>query len=385
VRGPAALHLKAVARQVLLDQGIDSTRIPYALQPRPFAPDYAERVRAAEERGMQTYRALGVHNVTGYGFKGVNVAKAVLYTLMPPGSVVKLPDSLWNASFWGAAAAGCALRGGRVLMIAPAAINSPVPAFGSVEHAYELMWRLIVMNNELAPELKARGGFIRVGLFSTDLNVTDIPGKLEAALRTVGQHQWLQELLQLHPSVVQAFPSLIARWRAVEIPPVWRDYENAVRPKLHLKVNFFATREAWTLMSEPGWDAITDEFMQQRIVQVQERRTAIIDVDEPPSEPTIRISDVPVQRWFDSLDPATRERVMFYTTIGSHNHNFRSMVPDGEVAMVVSAWPSIIPILDMVSLIGLSTWPTEIAELDALHPPEGWLKTRLGHWARLVW
>ncbi len=385
VRGPAALHLKAVARQVLLDQGIDSTRIPFALQPLPMPAHYDSLVRAGILPGSEVYRALGVHNVTGYGPKDVNVAKAVLYTLMPPGSVVKLPDSLWNASFWGAAAAGCALRGGRVLMIAPAAINSPVPAFGSVEHAYELMWRLIVLQRELGPELEARGGFIRVGLFATQLDVTDIPGKLEAALTTVARHDWLRELVALDPSVVQALPGLITRWRGVEIPPIWQDYENAPRPKLHLKANFFATREAWTLMSQPGWDAITDEFISQRISQVQERRTAILDVDELPSDPTLRLSELPVRRWFDALDPATRERVMFYTTIGSHNHNFRSMVPDGEVAMIVSGWPALIPILDLISMIGSSEWPTTVAELDALHPGVGWLKTKLGHWARLVW
>jgi len=52
----------------------------------------------AGERGTgQNQRAMELHNLTGFGDKPINVAKATLYTLMPRGSVIKVPDSLWAA------------------------------------------------------------------------------------------------------------------------------------------------------------------------------------------------------------------------------------------------------------------------------------------------
>ncbi len=383
VRGPAALHLKEVARQVLLDQGIDSTRIPWVLRARPMAADYDAKVlaQAADARGA--HRAIGIHNATGYGAKDLNVAKAVLYTLMPPGSVIKVPDSLWNASFWGAALAGCALRGGRVIIIAPAHANSPVPAFGSAEHAYELMWRTVAVARELEPELKARGGVLRLGIFASTIAVTDVPGKLKAAQKTFAEQPWLRELFGFPPSVYQGLGELVTAFAGVAVPTVPNDFESEPVPSLHLKANLIFSREAWSLMARPEWSNMTWEFSQQRLAQVQMRTAAVEDFTEHP-DVMLEVGDAPIRAWFDALSPADRERVVFYTMIGSQNHNFRSMVTDGEVALVVSGWPSVIPVLDLIALIGVSHWPTDVSEIAALHPPRGRVQTRMGHWLRLV-
>jgi hypothetical protein len=72
---------------------------------------------------------MDVHNETGFRSKPINAAKATLYSLMHPGSTIIVPDSLWNCPFWGGMLAGAALRGCKVLVIAPALENAPSSGF----------------------------------------------------------------------------------------------------------------------------------------------------------------------------------------------------------------------------------------------------------------
>jgi phosphatidylserine/phosphatidylglycerophosphate/cardiolipin synthase-like enzyme len=76
--------------------------------------------------------------------------------------------------------------------------------------------------------------------------------------------------------------------------------------------------------------------------------------------------------------------VVFYSLIGSQNQNDRSMVVDAEVAFVISGWPSIIPYLDLISLVGLSRWIQDTADLDALIPPQSEWRRRIARWARIA-
>ncbi len=186
VRGPALLQLKRAARTLLLGHGFRPERIPYALQPRALMPGYADSVSRTAGRNRSQLRALGVHNGSGYASKHVNVAKAVLYSLMPPGSVIIVPDSFWASDFWGAALFGASLRGARVLLIAPSNASNSIEFFGTRLLSRELLSRLVVARSALSGELAATGGQMRVGLFDSELPVSDIPGKLSAVGGTVG-------------------------------------------------------------------------------------------------------------------------------------------------------------------------------------------------------
>jgi hypothetical protein len=57
-----------------------------------------------------------VHNQTGYAPKLINVAKATHYDAMADGSILIVPDSLWNSPFWAGMLVGNALRGGNVFV-----------------------------------------------------------------------------------------------------------------------------------------------------------------------------------------------------------------------------------------------------------------------------
>lgn len=384
VRGPAALGLKSAARNALLNQGIAASRIPYPLQPRPKAPDYDEKIRAALQQNQRPLRALGIHNETGFGSKQINVAKAVLYTLMPPGSVIKIPDSLWNGTFWGSALIGCALRGVRVLVIAPSFENAPARAFGSLLRSQELLWRLLAASRLLESEIADAGGMLKVGLFSSSLAVVDIPGKVLAVRRTFAEHEWLRQLFGFPPSVYDDLADLAEELKGLTMSRVAApEFESDPTPKLHLKANYFASREAWQVMARPEWVAMTWEFVQQRIAQVQSRQEAVRSFQEFP-DAIIDVGGGVVQTWFNGLTPEARERVVFYTVMGSQNQNARSMVSDGEDAFVVSNWPSIIPYLDLIALVGQSRWLEDAADLDKLLPPQSKTRTRLAHWFKLA-
>src|SRR5207244_1977972 len=80
-------------------------------------------------------RAMALVNGTGYLPKSLNVGKALLYSLMPPGSVIKVPDSLWNSTFYAALLVGASLRGAHVLIIAPALANAPSSGFPQMSRA----------------------------------------------------------------------------------------------------------------------------------------------------------------------------------------------------------------------------------------------------------
>lgn len=384
VRGPALLGLKNAARGALLQQGMARHRIPWPLQPREMAPDYNARVALTVAQEQQPLRALTITNETGFDAKQINVAKGVLYTLMPTGSVIKIPDSLWNSAFWGSALVGCALRGVRVLVIGPALANAPANFFGSMIRSQELFWRLLTVARELRPEIQRAGGLLRVGVFFTTTPVTDIPGKVRAVNGAFAQHEWLRQLFDYPPSVYEGLAQLALELNGLPTSrPIQAEFEADSHPKLHLKANFFASREAWGLMSRPEWADITREFVQQRIAQLQTPSDSIRNFETFPP-PFLDVGRVMVNDWFSQLSPETRDRVVFYTMMGSQNQNARSMVNDGEDAIVVSSWPSIIPYLDFLTLVGQSRWLDDPADLAALLPPQSGLKRRAAHWFKLV-
>lgn len=384
VRGPALLPLKAITRDFLTDQGIPRRHVPGVLRPRPLAADYDQHIRDAAQREQQPLRALQLHNGAGFDDKQVNVAKALLYTLMPPGSVLKIPDSLWNSDFWASLLLGCALNGGRVLIVAPAAPNAPADAFGTLGRSRETLTRLLTAERMLRPAITAAGGLLRVGMFHSTQPVNDIPAKVRLAHSTLTEQDWLLDLFGFPASVIEELGALAGEIEHLSMAPeVFPEFEYDPSPKLHLKANFFASPEAWTLMRRPEWASAAWAYMQIRVNQLQSRPAAVQRFEAFPDA----IADVGggmVSEWHAALDAETARRVVFYTLMGSHNQNSRSMVIDAEVGILMSGWPAIIPHIDFIVLAGQSTWLEGPEDLAPLLPLDTGWKRRLAHWFRLA-
>jgi hypothetical protein len=385
VQGPALLPLRALTRTLLVNQGIPRQRIPAALEPQPKAPDYEDVVRAAIADGGRTLRALQVHNGAGYDDKQVNVVKAILYTLMPPGSVLKIPDSLWNSDFWTSTLLGCALRGGRVIIIAPAENNAPAVVMGTLGRSRELLGRVITAAALLQPQLDAASGLLRVGLYSSELQVVDLRSKIAAVRVAFDSHAWVRDLFNMPESVLQELDIMVQKLDSVSARAgaSFIEFDFDAQPKLHIKANFFASREAWTLMSRPEWGQAAWTFLQLRFNQVEHRSAAVHSFQEFPEG----LQDVGwgmVEEWHASLDPDARSRVVFYALMGSHNQNSRSMVIDAEVGFLISQWPAVIPHIDLIVLMGQTRWMDTAADLAAWLPPNEGRRWRLAHWVRLA-
>lgn len=383
VRGPAVLGLKGEARRLLEGQGFREEDIPWALRPRPLAPDYWARVEAFRLAHPESARALEVHNAVGHGEKPVNLLKAVLYTLLPSGTVVKAPDSLWNHPLWGGMLLGHALRGGRVLVVAPAIAHAPSDGFPQMSRAQELLSRLVLAGEILEEPLAREGGFLRVGLYAPEMDVGNTPARIRRVVRTLEETPWLAELFQLHPEVPDRLEGTARRLEEAGFNRTYLSGPGAGTPRLHLKAHFIASAAAWDgLLSAPtAVDFLTAHFetiAEQNLALAERRATPMDALTQAVIPPGRELAEGRLQALGSSEGP----RPILYYLSGSHNQNYRSSTTDGELLFAVAGWPALHGLPDVLVLAGLSVWVDGVEELEALFPPYGGLRRRISRWIR---
>ncbi len=369
-QGPAVLTLKHAVRQLFLAHGLRPEETPYALRARPLAEDYAAKVAAEiarqEAAGRSDQRAMELHNETGFGDKRVNVAKALLYTLMPPGSVIKVPDSLWGSSVFASMLAGSALRGARVLFIAPSLDSAPSSGWPAMGLAHDLFSRLIVLQQALGPELEAAGGLLKTGIYNPGVGVQDFAARFDAAYRNGRRTPFLRRLLPLDPTV----DSLLVQIGSTAAPPAsGADLvtpPDSVVPQLHLKANFFASREGWDLLvASPTIEGLLRAYYMQLVRYGLEGGPDARAVADALAGAGWQL----VAETRARLDEEARKRMVYYLLVGSANQDYRSMFMDGEASVLLSGWSGIVGLIDFGLLINLSVWVDDLALLDALLPP----------------
>jgi hypothetical protein len=376
LQGPAALDMKNAARQLLLNQGFPEDRIPHPLKPKPMAPDYDERVRAMMAENLGGARAMELHSETGYLLKPINVLKAVLYSLAPRGTVVIVPDSLWNASFLASLLVGSCMRGARVFIINPSKENAPGQSFMTLSRAQELYARLIIFQDMMADEVAAAGGMLKTGLYDTEVDVANLSGRILETRRGYQENQFLREVFPVSPDVLTDYYA-----RADEIVAGFGvEYEiedpEPRRPKLHLKTHLMISSEALeALLSSPAFVELTLGYIEQRALDLQSRQE-YRDVRELSSALRERglqlVSDLS-----ETVPPEVRQRMFAYFMVGSSNQDYRSMLMDGEVSLVVSGRASLNGLFDFLSLMGGSAWVDDLETLEQLLPRHSRFKWRV--------
>jgi hypothetical protein len=377
--GPAALTLKDAARRYLKANGVEDRDIPFPLRPLPKPSDYDERVEALERRGW-TATANEVHNERGFARKDASIASAVLYTLMPPGSLIVVPDSIWTHELWAAHLVGAALRGCHVYVIAPATENAPSAGFPQMSRTREIWSRFLEVQEILGPEIEARGGRLRTGLYTRKTGVNDLQAQLGEMKDTFERYPFLREVFP--------FPAeFYARVGEAEELLAGAGYQPDARlpadakqraPKLHRKTQLFITREALEAL-------VRDPRVQQVIanhVQFNARQGFLVDPDEGRAE--LGKLFFPYLDAFRELPEEVRRRAVLYMTVGSLNKDARGMMTDGEVLQVTAGPWAIWAISDMWMLTGATTWLESQEELDRLMPPYKEWQRRVGRWIRKV-
>jgi hypothetical protein len=386
VKGPAALGVRDEAWRLFQRQGFDSVATQGPARPQPRAGDFDERYaaglqRMAAEVGVPA-RVLQSHNDVGFGRKQASVGKAILLSVMPPGSVLIAPDSLWESVLWGSLLTGSALRGCRVLVIAPSFANAPGTGFLTVTRTHVVLSRMLALSKAIEAPITAAGGLLRIGLFNEQSEVGDFRGRgREMTENFAAAKGWFGELVPFPPATTTAWRAAAEEIAQSISPGYLVDETGHDRPKLHMKGLFAASRDAWdSLFGLPEVVPVLREYTRQRARQVSGEERDVRGLPEAMWKFSVPLMDAH-QR---SLTDAQRTAVVRYLQIGSFNMNDRSMLLDGEVTLTVSGVAAGSGMLDFIAVAGLTRWIERQEDLDALLPPPSSFKRLLARWGRNV-
>ena len=386
VRGPAALPIKAAARRLLERNGFTAAELPPPFAFRAPPPDFDARVDAARTRLTSSVvpfaRVLQSHNDAGFGEKKASVSKAILLSVMPAGSVLISPDSLWEDVLWGSLAMGSALRGCRVLVIAPSTKNAPGASALVMARMHMLVSRLLAMSKALEPQLTAAGGLLRTGLFNESSAVGDMGERArEAHRRFEAAGSWLKTLIPFSQATMDAWLDH-ANDISKRLPPSYLTaVPDEVRPKLHMKGLYAMSRSAWDgLLERPEMTATLVEYLEQRGRQVSGAERDVRALPEAVWAARRQLLDAHAA----ALNPAQAASVVRYLQIGSFNMNDRSMLLDGEVELTVSGLAAQSGMLDFIVICGLTEWVDSQEHIDRLIAPPGKLIHLVARWGRSV-
>jgi hypothetical protein len=378
IQGPGALAVKDAARRLLEAQGFRPEEMPFPFRRQDKPLDYDLTIATTSKAGSPAWlddpgRVLQLHNETGFHDKPINVAKAMLYSLMPAGSVLEVPDSLWQSYVYASLLAGSALRGCRVVVIAPTADSAPSAAAPTLARAHGLLGRLLVFSSTLEPQTTAQGGLLKVGLYAPRQGVGDLVGRLRQA--DENRPAWQRQVYPANPAaaaVLEQAPAILDsvgyRIRYLSAS----DAEEA-KPKIHLKANFLASRTAWeSLITRPEMADVLREYIvylghQTGVQGEDEHRPNVREFPEKLRQSWLRL----IRGMIADLPEAERQELVYFLTVGSVNMDYRSMCMDGEAMVTLGGWQSLYGFLDFLLLPGLCEWVETTEQLDALLPPPG--------------
>lgn len=370
LEGPVLLQIKQAARELLTSQGVAAEDIPAPLRAAPRAALAASMPVAPDAIQFHT-RAMALMNETGYLGKSLNAAKALLYSLMPAGSVITVPDALWNATFYGSLLAGASLRGVRVLIIAPASANAPSGGFPQLMRAHELFTRLLLVRRDLGDDIARAGGALRTGLYALPVDTSGFASRADRWARQVNESPFIKELLPFAPGLVPMVADAGRRSNGITTPG-----DSSGQPKLHQKVQFFATREFWsTVTTAPQWPRFMTTYLRYR------GATYAPGSSEQAGARALTDSLELIAEQILTAGPATAKAAS-YAVVGSQNQDYRGIFMDGEAAVVFTGATSLVPLVDLVFMVGTVTWVDDQATLDRLLPPVGELRRRIARIAK---
>ena len=342
--------------------------------------DYDDQVHRLEERLVRGAVALQVHNATGYGQKWSNVARAALYNLMPAGSSILIPDSLWNSPFWQGMLVGNALRGGRIFVMVPSVANSPGDPAPVISRANEIFTRFLIIQEELADQMDAAGGVLRTGIYNVE-GASDLAGEIEDMTARVRQADpVIRAIFLFDASLLDLLETLPRKLTESGYQPAVLAPDAVRRDrKVHLKSQIFISQEAISsLVPRPEMVSMADKYIRLRADQLSRTDASVREFQlamEADREAMLRA-------WWDDLSVEARERIVMYLTVGSHNMDNRGQVMDGEVSVVVSRLYAMTAYFNFFYLVNVTTWVESVEELEAMLPPANFLIRMLGRYSK---
>jgi phosphatidylserine/phosphatidylglycerophosphate/cardiolipin synthase-like enzyme len=379
VRGPAALEARSAIRRMLERNGVRGDRIPVPLR------ETKGTMAVRRDTSDFVVRALHVHNDPGFATKRASVARAMLYSLAPPGSVIIVPDPLWVSASWAAMLAAAAARGSQVMVIAPALANAPSPELPIIVLEREVLRRLLRIHDHLDAQLRQAHGALRIGIFAARAPVTDVAGRVAEVRDGLTRAPWIRDVIPFDAQALAVLDRATAQagQAQAEAPAIAHD-EKPREPQLHQKTVFIARPGAIAaLVQQPGWeDALGQAIRAQsrETTRLAEGNGSVQRADGAPP----RVADSLLQRYERSLSEAERKQISFYFSLGTQNHDPRGLMLDGEATVIVSGFQASAGLVDLFYLMARTTWIEREADIDRLVPAPHGLLARMAHLLRFA-
>jgi hypothetical protein len=377
IQGPALVRLKTAARELLLSNGFEPEEIPPPLRAEPYPADYAARVAALEAAGA-TARLLQVQNSVGFQMKEATVLQMMLYDLMPPGSVIYVPDSIWTSFLWTGQLVAAAFRGCHVYVMAPAAENAPSAAPMTLSRTQELYAQTVVIRRVLQGAIEEVGGRFHVGLYARQSGIADVPALMREAAEGIRQNPMLRGEYPLPDSFFDDLEGVADSLESAGFePPRFLMEEERRAPKLHRKTQFFASREALAALAR---EARVVRRFREDIRDASRSLTRDVAVDPLVRDPRV-VAELPLLEAFDDLPPDLRDDAVLYFSVGSLNKDWRGAALDGEALAVISGPWALIGWIDFLYVSSRTVWLDDVERLEELLPPyssfQRWVGRRL--------
>lgn len=408
LRGPAALEARAAARRLLRLNGFAEGDIPAVLRdvtpegvaakavahtgalaggatdPAGAAAGYVVPIDSAG-RGYAT-RALQVHSEPGFGRKQASVARAMPYNLAPRGRVILAPDPLWIGAEWASMLAGAALRGCRVIIIAPSATNSPNSQAIALAQMADVISRLVEIQNIFGDDIARAGGELRIGIYAAKEDVNDVAKQIAAAQAGLARTPWLRTRIPFDSATLAVLDPVVPMLKAAGYRAAAPSVDRTPRaPKLHLKMQMVAAPDALVeLTRQPQWPGVFGRWLLARARQ-SSREANVDGLTAAYENMGLGEEAATLLRGYEvARTPANRNLVSFYLTSGTQNQDARGMMLDGEAQLVVSGEQAAAALPDFYLLMARTTWITKQSELDEQIPVGGAFLRWLAQFVRLV-
>ena len=377
VQGPALVRLKTAARELLLSNGFEPEEIPAPLREQPFPDDYAAQVAALEAAGA-TARLLQVQNSVGFQAKEATVLQMMLYDLVPAGTVIYVPDSIWTSFLWTGQLVAAAFRGCHVYIIAPAADNAPSAAPMTLSRTQELYAQTVVIERVLRDPIEEAGGRLRVGLYARQTGIADVPALMREAAEGIRRNPMLREEYPLPDSFFDDLEWVAdSLENAGFVPPEFLLEEERRAPKLHRKTQFFASRDA---LASLATDPRVVRRYRDDIRDASRSLTRDVATDPLVEDPRV-VAERPLLEAYQDLPPDLRNDAILYFSVGSLNKDWRGAALDGEALAVISGPWALIGWIDFLYVSSRTIWLDDVERLEELLPPysnfQRWLGRRL--------
>jgi len=261
------------------------------------------------------------------------------------------------------------LRGATVSIIAPALANAPSGGFPQMERAHELLTRMLLVRRLLGEPIEAAGGQLRTGLYALEVDRHGFASRAETWSRRVEANPVLHALIPSSGRLLPVVAEAGAAARGSEAPGTGQA-ASTTPPKLHQKVQFWATKEFWdAIATSPEWPMFMSTYLRYR------EATYSIEAEYADARGFTADLERLAERIFAPVRGTAR--AAGYAIVGSQNQDYRGMFMDGEIGVLFSGPESLVPLLDLVFMEGTVTWVDDQATLDRLLPPGSELKRRL--------